>query len=196
MLQGAMKLLGGITSIYTILIFIRILLTWFSGARYGRAYDLLCGITDPYLNWFRRFRFLRIASLDMAPLAALAILSVVNGIFKILGSYGFITMGIVLSMLLSAVWSVASFLLLFFIIVLSLRFIAYMTNRNVYGGFWRIVDMLSQPVLYRINRILFQKRLVRYTTGILSSLGVLLALLLGLGLLVRLVMRALIQLPF
>jgi YggT family protein len=191
-----MKLLGGITSVYMILIFIRILLTWFSGVRYGRVYDLLCGITDPYLDWFRRFRFLRIASMDMAPLAALAILSVVNEIFMTLGRYGRITVGIILYMLLSAVWSVASFLLLFFIIVLALRLIAYLSNRNVYGGFWRIVDMLSQPVLYRINRILFQKRLVRYMTGILSSLGVLLALRLGLGLLVRLVMRTLVQLPF
>jgi YggT family protein len=96
-------------------------------------------------------------------------------------------------MLLSAVWSVASFLLLFFIIVLTLRLIAYLSNRNVYSGFWRIIDMLSQPVQYRINRILFQKRLVGYMTGILSSLGVLLALRLGLGLLVRLVMRTLVK---
>jgi YggT family protein len=196
MLQGVMTLLGTITSVYMIVIFIRILLTWFSGVRYGKVYDVLCGITDPYLEWFRRFRFLRIASLDLSPLAALAILSVVNEIFMTLGRYGRITVGIILYMLLSAVWSVASFLLVFFIIILTIRLIAYLTNRNVYSGFWRIIDMLSQPVLYRINRILFRKRLVHYMTGILSSLGALLALRLGLGLLVRLVMRTLTQLPF
>jgi YggT family protein len=191
-----MTLLGTITSVYMIVIFIRILLTWFSGVHYGRVYNVLCGITDPYLYWFRRFHFLRVASLDLSPLAALAILSVVNEIFMTLGRYGRITVGIILYMLLSAVWSVASFLLIFFIVVLTLRLIAYLTNRNVYSGFWRIIDMLSQPVLYRINRILFRKRLVHYMTGILSSLGALLVLRLGLGLLVRLVMRTVAQLPF
>jgi YggT family protein len=191
-----MKMLGGITSIYMFFIFIRILLTWFSGVRYGRVYDLLCGITDPYLDWFRRFRFVRIGSLDLSPIIALTALSVANEIFMTLGRYGRITPGIVLSMLLSAVWSVTSFLLIFFIIVLALRLIAYMTNRNVYGGFWHIVDTLSQPMVYRINRILFQKRLINYMTGMLSSLGVLLALRLGLGLLVRLAIRALVRLPF
>jgi YggT family protein len=191
-----MTLLGTVTSVYMIVIFIRILLTWFSGVKYGRVYDLLCGITDPYLDWFRRFRFLRVGSMDLSPLVALALLSVVNEIFMTLGRYGRITVGIVLYMLLSAVWSVASFLLVFFIIVLTIRLIAYLTNRNVYSGFWRIIDMLSQPVLYRINRVLFRKRLVHYMTGILSSLGALLILRLGLGLLARMVMRTVAQLPF
>jgi YggT family protein len=192
------RLLGAITSLYMILIFIRILLTWFSGpaGRYGRASGLLSGITDPYLNWFRRFRFLRVANLDLSPIAALAILSVANNIFLTVAHFGTITLGSILSMLCAILWSAVSFILSFFIIIVALRLIAYLAGWDVYHGFWRIIDQVSQPILYRINRLLFGRRLVRYMTGILSSLGLLLVLRVGLDLLVRLVQGILIRLPF
>ena len=154
-MHALMTVLGGATSLYMILIFIRIMLTWFSGVGYGKPVELLSNITDPYLNWFRRFPILRTAALDLSPIAALAILSVVNNIFMTLARHGSITMGFILGLLLSIVWSAASFILGFFLIILVLRFIAYLTNRNVYGFFWRIIDTLSRPILFRINRIIF-----------------------------------------
>ncbi|GHV79070.1 membrane protein [Spirochaetia bacterium] len=197
-MAGIMNILGGITSLYMILIFIRIMLTWFSGpaGQFGRAYQLLSGVTDPYLNWFRRFRFLQVANLDLSPIAALAILSVANNIFITLAHFGRITLGLILSMLTAVIWSAVSFILSFFIIIAALRLIAYLTNRDVYHGFWRIIDQISQPILYRLNRLLFGRRLVRYMTGILSSLGVLLILRVGLDLLVRGLQGLLIRLPF
>lgn len=192
------RLLGAITGLYMLLIFIRIMLTWFTGPRgqFGRAYQLLSGVTDPYLNWFRRFRFLQVANLDLSPIAALAILSVVNNIFLTLARFGSITLGFILSMVCSIIWSVVSFILGFFIIILVLRLIAYLGGLNVYHGFWRIIDQVSQPILYRINRLLFGRRLVRYMTGILSALGGLLVLRVGLDLLIRQVQGLLIRLPF
>ena len=196
MLGIMMNVLGGITGVYTLIIFIRILLTWFSGARYGRPYDILCAVTDPYLNWFRRFPFLQTRTFDLSPIAALAVLSLVNNIFTTIGRYGRITLGIVLALVLSALWSAVSFILGFFILILVLRLFAYLTNRNIYGAFWRIVDVISQPVLYRINRIIFRNRLVNYLTGILSSLGVLLILRIGLGMVLGQLFPLLARFPF
>jgi YggT family protein len=191
-----MNVLGGMTGVYTLLIFIRILLTWFSGARYGKPYDILCAVTDPYLNWFRRFPFLQTRMFDLSPIAALAVLSLVNNIFTTIGRYGRITLGIVLALVISALWSAVSFVLGFFILILVLRLFAYLTNRNIYGTFWRIVDTISQPVLYRINRIIFRDRLVNYLTGILSSLGVLLILRIGLGIVLGKLLPLLVRFPF
>ncbi|MDR2363618.1 MAG: YggT family protein [Spirochaetaceae bacterium] len=191
-----MNVLGGLTGAYTLLIFIRILLTWFSGARYGKPYDILCAVTDPYLNWFRRFPFLQTRMFDLSPIAALAVLSLVNNIFTTIGRYGRITLGIVLALVLSALWSAVSFVLGFFILILVLRLFAYLTNRNIYGSFWRIVDVISQPVLYRINRIIFRNRLVNYLTGILSSLGVLVVLRIGLGIVLGKLLPLLVRFPF
>jgi YggT family protein len=190
-----MNILGGITSFYTILIFIRVMLTWFSGAQYGRAGSLLGSVTDPYLNWFRRFSFLRVANLDLSPIMAIAALSMANTVFYTLARFGRITLGIILSALCSVIWSALSFILNFLIIVLALRLAAYLTNRDVYHGFWRVVDQVSAPVLYRINRVVFGRRLVRYMTGIIVSLGILLILRLGLGFLARLGLNFLARLP-
>ncbi|MDR2051807.1 MAG: YggT family protein [Treponema sp.] len=200
-MRTLMNILGGAASLYMVVIFIRIMLTWFSGVSYGRPVEFLCRITDPYLNWFRRFRVLQVASLDLSPIAALAILSIANNIFATLGRYGTITLGFILAMIVSALWSAVSFILVFFLIVLVLRFIAYLTRQNVYGSyntigaFWRIVDSLSQPVTYRISRIIFRNRIVRYHTGLLSSIAVLAALRIGLGFLVRAGISLLSHLP-
>jgi YggT family protein len=189
-MQGFMNILGGLTSLYMLLIFARIMLTWFSGVRYGRPVELLCRITDPYLDWFRRFP-LHFGRLDLSPILALAVLSVANNVFMTVGQYGRITVGIILAMLTSAVWSAASFLISFSIIILVLRLIAYLANRDVYRSFWGIIDTLAQPMLYRINRILFRSRLVNYLTGLIVAIAVLLVLRLGLGFLVRLLIGVL-----
>jgi YggT family protein len=190
-----MRILSGITSIYMLLIFIRILLTWFSGAYYGRAVEALRSITDPYLDWFRRFP-LRLGLFDLSPLAALAVLSLVNNIFGVLARHGRISLGVVLGMILASLWSVASFILGFLIIVLALRLIAYLTSRDVYHSFWRIVDLIAQPVLYRINRIIFRNRLVHYLTGLITALLVLLVLWITGGRLIALAGKLLSGLPF
>jgi YggT family protein len=189
-MRAFMNILGGLTSLYMLLIFVRIMLTWFSGVRYGTPVDLLCRITDPYLNWFRRFP-LRFGMLDLSPILALTVLSMANNVFSTLGLYGHITPGIILAMAVSLIWSAAAFILGFFIIVLAFRLIAYLTNRDVYRSFWGIIDTLSQPVLYRINRIIFRNRLVNYLTGLIVSIAVLLVLRLGLGFLVRLLIGVL-----
>jgi YggT family protein len=190
-----MNILGGAASLYMIAIFIRVILTWFGGANYGRPVEFLRRITDPYLNWFGRFRVFRVANLDLSPVAALAALSVAGNIFATLGRYGTITLGFILAMIVSALWSAVSFILIFFLVILALRFIAYLARQDVYssrsaiGAFWRIIDSLSQPVIYRISRIVFRNRLVRYHTGLLASIAVLAALRIGLGFLVRLGVR-------
>jgi YggT family protein len=51
-----------------------------------------------------------------------------------------------------------------------------MTNRNTYGTFWRLVDVISQPVLYRITRFFFRNRIINYLSGIIFSIFILLAL--------------------
>ena len=190
-----MNVLGGALAFYTILIFIRVILSWFPGERYGRAADLLCRVTDPYLDWFRRFSFLRVANLDLSAIVAIAALSLANTIFMTLARHGRITLGIILSALCSVIWSALSFVMNFFIVVLALRLAAYLTNRDVCHGFWRIVDQVSAPVLYRINRIVFGRRLVRYMTGIIVSLGALLILRIGVGFLARQGLVLLARLP-
>jgi YggT family protein len=168
-----MSVLAGITGVYTILIFIRLLLTWFPGAGFGKPYLFLCSICDPYLHWFRRFNFPKNSPIDFTPIIALTVLSLLQNIFRSWGMMGRISLAAVLVMFLAAVWSILSWILGFFIVILILRLIVYLGNFNIYSPVWRFVDYIAQPVMYRIGRILFPSRIVNYLFRIIISIAVL-----------------------
>jgi YggT family protein len=165
-----MGLLATLIGLYSLLIIVRIILTWFSNIQYGKPAQILAGITDPYLNWWRRNLNLKAGVLDLSPIAALAALSIMQTVCSSIASQGRVSLGIILAVCLSAVWSAVSFIVGFSLIVLVLRFIAFIGNSNMYSSFWRIIDSIARPIMYRINRIIFGKRLVNFITGILVSI--------------------------
>ncbi len=191
-----MRILGALTTIYMILTFLRVMLTWFDGPSLGRGYDLLTGVTDPYLEWFRRFPALRGDAFDFTPVAALAVLALVNNVFVTIGHFGLITVGIILSMIVSSAWSAVAFVLIFFVIVLALRFVSYLSARNSIMPLWHAVDAISRPVLYRINRWVYRDRLVSYRTGLITAIVALLALRIVGGILAAIISGFLSRLPF
>jgi YggT family protein len=80
--------------------------------------------------------------------------------------------------------------------VLILRLVAYFLRQDVYyNQFWRVVDTISQPVLYRVKRILFGPRIVNYRNGLITSILTLAALLIGLHFLIGVSMTLLERLP-
>jgi YggT family protein len=168
-----MGLLATLARLYSLLIVIRIMLTWFGNAQYGRPVELLARITDPYLDWWRYKFNLRAGFLDLSPIAAMAALSIIQTVCSTMASQGRISLGIILAVCLSALWSAVSFILGFCLIVLALRLIGYLSNGNMYSPFWRVIDSISRPLLYRINRIIFGRRIVRYLTGIIAAMAAL-----------------------
>jgi YggT family protein len=189
-----MNLLAGVAGLYMLLILIRVMLTWFGSAQFDRPAELLGRVTDPYLDWWRRFP-LRAGFLDLSPILGMAVLSLAQNIFSTIAHYGAVRVGIILAIALSSLWSAISFILGFFILVLGLRLFAYLTNRNIYSPFWRIIDAIAQPVLYRISRIIFGNRLVNYRTGMIVSMAILLVLMIGGKFAVGLTAALLIKLP-
>ncbi|GHV69394.1 membrane protein [Spirochaetia bacterium] len=186
-------LISGLISVYSFLIMVRIILTWFSRSNYGRPQEFLVRITDPYLAWFRRFPALRTPTLDFSPIVALAALSLAGRIFYIIGITGRISLGTILAVILSGAWSAVSFLLGFFILALLLRLAASFFN---FGTFFRnIIDTISRPVLYRVTRIFFRRRLVNYRTAIIMALVFLAAIYFLGSALVNLAVPLLVRLP-
>lgn len=168
-----MRTLAFIVSVYMTVISVRIILTWFTGMGTGGLRDTLARITDPYLNWFKRFTFLRVGFLDLSPIAALGLLSVLHGILITIAAHGRISLGIILVLLIQTVWGAVSFFLGFLIIVLILRLIAHYLVKNSYNPFWTVVDSISRPVLFRINRVLFKDRILNFGTALIVSLAIL-----------------------
>jgi YggT family protein len=72
--------LANFLNIYLLLIFIRILLTWFPTVEWmNQIASFLSPITDPYLNIFRSF-IPPIGGLDLSPLLAIIVLQFVAGL--------------------------------------------------------------------------------------------------------------------
>jgi YggT family protein len=174
-------LLATIAGIYWFLLLARLILSWFTGLTAGKLVDLLTRVTDPYLDLWRRNLNLRLGFIDLSPIAAIACLSLVQSVLLRLSQSETekITIGTILSLVLLAVWSVISFFLGFCVVILILRMIAYLTNRDIYSPFWRVIDSITQPMLYRINRIIYGKRIVGYLKGIITSAIALAAIWIG-----------------
>jgi len=68
-----------------------------------------------------------------------------------------------------AAWSIVSFILGFFIIVLVLRIFAYLTNQDIYTPFWKVIESIAQPLLYKTNRLIFGNKIGNYLKGIIIS---------------------------
>lgn len=174
-MRAVFGILGTLCSVYSLLIFVRIIFSWFGGG-YGKIEEFLSRITDPYLNWFRRLTFLRIGRIDFSPVAALIVLSLFNQILFSLAAAAALKIGHILSILLRIVWSSVSFFIIALAIVLAIRLFGYLTRQNTFSRFWQTIDSISKPVNYRINRIIFGKRIVNFLTGILVSIGILILL--------------------
>ena len=191
-----MKFLNIIVSVYMMIIFVRIILTWFSWQRESSLVRVLSKITDPYLNWFRRFSFLRAGHIDFSPIVALAVLSLVNRVLAAISGYGKITVGMVLALILQLAWGIVSFIIGFSIVILILRFILQYAVKNGENPFWHIIRNLSQTILYRITRLFVRKRIVNFKTGMIISILSLVVIYFLLRYLVLWASAALAGLPF
>ncbi|GAB1484719.1 hypothetical protein MASR2M78_35370 [Treponema sp.] len=99
-------------------------------------------------------------------------------------------------MLVSGIWSAFAFIMIFFVIVLALRLFSISMVRDSTFPLWRAVESIAEPVIFRINRLIFRKRIVSYRTGIWTSIGVLIGLRIIGGAFVGFIAQSLARLPF
>ena len=81
--------LGSTLYIYSILLLIRVLLTWFPNIDWNNgALNALCSITDPYLNLFRGV-IPPIGGFDISSIIAFFLLNIVQGwLYRLIPYFG------------------------------------------------------------------------------------------------------------
>jgi len=149
-----LQLISALLMVYILLLALRILLSWFQGSVRGRPWELLRRITDPYLSLFTPLRFLRRGAFDLSPLAAVLVLVVLLDLVNALLFYGRITLGLALASLLGALWSGVSFLLLLLLILALVKVLGGLFRRLGSWAFLQAADMLVQPVVGLVERVL------------------------------------------
>jgi len=188
-------ILALITGIYSALIFIRIILSWFGDMASGKPVDFINAITDPYLNWWRERLHLNFAGFDFSVLPAIVVLSFAQNVFQILSATEKITLGYMLAQIVLSIWTIFSFIIVFFIIVIIIRAIGYLNNSDVYSPFWSFIDSVTQPILYRVNRIVTGDKVGSILKEIIVSLILLIVLLVGGNILVTFLAKLIYKLP-
>ena len=163
------SLLASVISFYILLCFIRILLTWIPGAQYNTFGRILSSICDPYLNLFRRFRFLRIGVFDLSPAIALCLLIALSAILKNIAVAKSFTLGGLLAMVIYLVWSVFSSLMFFLILLLVIRLIALLMRKDNYGSIWDGLDRTLNPIVFRMTSIFTRGRPTPYKTALIIA---------------------------
>jgi len=168
-MKAICSFLSAIIGIYSLLIFIRIIFSWFGNMVSGKPVEIIGKITDPYLAWWRNNLNLRIGFLDFSAVAGIVCLSMLQSVFYTLSVSESITIGTILATVLVSLWSIVSFIIGFFIIIIVLRAIAYTTNRNTYSPFWATIDNIYQPLMYKVNRIIFGNKIGNYLHGMIIT---------------------------
>ena len=158
-------------SLYLLIIFIRILSTWFRGVSFPLV-DVLAKITDPYLNLFRRFKFLRLQNMDLSPLIAVLLLWFALALSGDIASSREIYFGRILEILINLLGSVIIFLFAIFAILAAIRLMGILLKASTVQPIWFTLDHMLQPILYPVLSRLSPHRVIPYATGLAIFLGV------------------------
>lgn len=190
------KALAFATSFYMLLCMVRVFMSWLPGFALGTAGRIIASLTDPFLGLFSRIRLFRGERFDFSPVVALSVLSVLNNLFTTIAYTGHFSVGLVASLILAAVWSAFSFIISFLAVCAILRLVVFAFRLNSFHPLWTVVDAILNPVLYRINRILYRGKSIAYLQGLVTGVVVLGLLRAAGGALVRSLRTLLISLPF
>lgn len=172
--MGIAAFLATLVSLYSMLIWLRIVLTWIRiPGQMGEnpLVRFLGKVVDPYLNWFKGITSLKRSRVDLTPLVALAILSVVQSVLSLFGSYGRITVGMILALVLNTLWSfLLSPILWFIIALLAVRlFFCYKRGPNSIG-YIKMLDSLVGGVLNWVQKLFYRNRAINDRQLVTTSL--------------------------
>jgi YggT family protein len=163
-LMSIASIVASLLSFYSLLIWLRIILTWIRvpGQTQENPLAYYIGkVVDPYLSWFRGISSLRRSHIDLTPLVALAVLSVVQSMLRFYGAYGTITIGMVVALIIQTLWSyLLSPVFWFLIILLGFRlFFCYKRSAKTIS-YITMLDSLIGGVLNWVQRLFYPKRTI------------------------------------
>ena len=197
MIQTILSILAAALSLYTLLCFIYILMSWFPGARFTKFGHFMTTICEPYMNLFRKMSFLRIGNIDFSPIVSIGLLSLASAILAGIQRTGRIFFGGILGTVLNSLWGIASSIIGIFTLLILIRWIVLLINkgRTSYDSGWNQVDMILNKMTYKIAGT-FSKKTMSYQTSLLLSWIILLVSLVVGHILIDILVSLCYKMPF
>lgn len=180
--------IANVISLYTLLCTIRVLLTWFPRAQYTAFGRILASLCDPYLNLFRRLRFLRISMFDLSPAVALCVLIALSHVIGNLAAARSFTLGGLLATVLYLLQSIVVSIFGFLMLLLAIRLVVLLLDKDRYGSLWDSLDHSLSPIVFRMTAPFTRGKPTSYKTALIAAIAVTIVLMIML----RVVMAMLI----
>ena len=197
MIQTVLSILAAMLSVYTLLCFIYILMSWFPGAKFTKFGHIMTAICESYMGLFRKLGFLRIGNIDFSPIVSLGILSLASSILGGIQHTGRIFLGGIIGTIISSIWGIASSIGFIFTLLTFVRWIVLLINkgRTSYESGWNQVDMMLNKISYKIAGT-FTKKALSYQKSLLIS-WITLLVFLGVGhFLITILVNLCYRMPF
>lgn len=144
--------------VYLLLIVLRIMSSWLGGTAPSDAVrtvtHYLRQATDPYLQLFYRFSFLRSGGLDFTPMAGVFVLVVAAEMTRQLADQQQVTGGFFLGVAVFAAWRMLSIVILVFLVACIARFVTLRFLGRTDTPLARMVQALTQAPLRAVARYL------------------------------------------
>ena len=182
MVRSLLLTVRQIINVYLFLCFIKILLSWVPSAAYSSFGRVLSSICDPYLNWFKRFKFTRIGMVDFSPILSLGLLSLAAQLITSILSTGTISLWGLCVSIIQLIWSFIGFMLNMLIIFLIVRLVYDIFGSSNSSPFWYNLDRLLNPVIAKTTG-LFQQKPLQYRSRLILTIILILSLRIALGIL-------------
>jgi yggt family protein len=183
MLYSLLTTIKQIINIYLFLCFVRILLSWVPSAAYSSFGRMLASLCDPYLNWFRRFRFTRVGMVDFSPILSLGILSIAAELISTILATGTISLWTLFVSIIQLIWSFFSFILNLIIVFLIVRLVYDLVGASSNSLFWYNLDRLLNPVIAKVTGFIPPHNM-RYRARLVTTIVFVLLIRIILGLLI------------
>lgn len=196
-MAGIFRLLAGLVNLYSLVCFVRIIITWFPGTAFTGFGKFLSAICDPFLNLFRGIKWLRFGMIDFSPMVAIGILTALSTILGNIAMTGNIYIGGILALIVNIVWSIISSLAKFLLIVLLVRLAVmfFSKNSNYYGSIWSQLDSALSPLVFRMTNFFTNGKSSNYKSALITAIIMLLVLIIAGRFLIGFVVLILQRLP-
>lgn len=170
MISTILSILSAIITLYTLLCFADIIMTWIPGAKFTKFGKFISSCCDPYMNFFSKFGWLRIGNIDFSPIISIGILSLVSSILGGIQSTGRIYFGGILATIIYMIWNVFLSLLGIFFILVVVRWIVLLVNhgRTSFDSGWNQLDQVLNKITYKVAGT-FTKSSMSYQKSLLIT---------------------------
>ena len=191
--QSACSFIASVLGIYSTLLIIRIIISWFllftgrGGGRtsggYGQedngrqpsgletADSILGRICDPYLNMFRGVKSLRRSNVDFTPILAFVVLNLARSILSLIAGTTNFTAWTILAIIINGMWSsMLSFLMILLIVLLVVRLIVGSSRNPSSDNLLNTIDPIIDAPVSFVYRLFYNRKKVDDRKVVITSL--------------------------